>query len=59
MVNDAMDIVGGAGIVLGPKNLIGHGYMALPIGITVEGSNIVTRSLIIFGQGLSVVIHLL
>ncbi len=52
MVNDAMDIVGGAGIVLGPKNLIGHGYMALPIGITVEGSNIVTRSLIIFGQGL-------
>ena len=39
MVNDAMDIIGGAGIVLGPRNLIGHGYMALPIGITVEGSN--------------------
>jgi acyl-CoA dehydrogenase len=52
VVNDAMDMLGGAGIILGPKNLIGHSYMALPIGITVEGSNIVTRSLIIFGQGL-------
>ena len=52
IINDAMDLVGGAGIVLGPRNLIGHGYMGLPIGITVEGSNIVTRSLIIFGQGL-------
>ncbi len=52
VVNDAMDMIGGAGIVLGPKNLIGHGYISLPIGITVEGSNIVTRSLIIFGQGL-------
>jgi len=52
LINDAMDLIGGAGIVLGPRNLIGHGYMALPIGITVEGSNIVTRSLIIFGQGL-------
>jgi len=52
VVNDAMDMIGGAGIVLGPRNLIGHGYISLPIGITVEGSNIVTRSLIIFGQGL-------
>lgn len=52
VVNDAMDMIGGAGIVLGPRNLIGHGYMGLPVGITVEGSNIVTRSLIIFGQGL-------
>jgi len=52
VVNDAMDMIGGAGIVLGPRNLIGHGYIGLPIGITVEGSNIVTRSLIIFGQGL-------
>lgn len=52
VVNDAMDMIGGAGIVLGPRNLIGYGYIGLPIGITVEGSNIVTRSLIIFGQGL-------
>lgn len=48
----AMDLLGGAGIVLGPRNLLGAGYVASPIGITVEGSNIVTRSLIIFGQGL-------
>lgn len=51
VVNDGMDIMGGAGISLGPKNLIGHLYMAMPIGITVEGANIMTRTLIIFGQG--------
>jgi len=51
-VNHGMDILGGAGIVLGPKNLIGSAHMAVPIGITVEGSNVVTRSLITFGQGL-------
>jgi len=50
-VNDAMDIVGGAGICLGPRNILGGGYAALPIGITVEGANILTRSMIIFGQG--------
>jgi len=50
-VNDAMDIVGGAGICLGPRNILGGGYSALPIGITVEGANILTRSMIIFGQG--------
>jgi len=50
-VNDAMDMVGGAGIILGPRNVLGHGYISIPIGITVEGSNIVTRTLIIFGQG--------
>ena len=50
-VNDAMDIVGGAGICLGPRNVLGGGYSALPIGITVEGANILTRSMIIFGQG--------
>jgi acyl-CoA dehydrogenase len=49
--NDAMDIVGGAGICLGPRNILGGGYAALPIGITVEGANILTRSMIIFGQG--------
>lgn len=51
-VNHAMDVLGGTGIVLGPRNLLGHAYMAIPIAITVEGSNVVTRSLIIFGQGL-------
>jgi acyl-CoA dehydrogenase len=50
-VNDAMDIMGGAGISLGPRNLIAEGYVATPIGITVEGANIMTRTLIIFGQG--------
>jgi acyl-CoA dehydrogenase len=51
VTNDAMDIVGGAGISLGPRNVLGPGYMALPVGITVEGANILTRSMIIFGQG--------
>ena len=49
--NDAMDVHGGKGIVLGPKNYLGRTYQALPIAITVEGANILTRSLIIFGQG--------
>ena len=52
IVDKAMDLQGGKGIVLGPRNLLGNGYVAVPIAITVEGSNIVTRSLIIFGQGL-------
>ncbi len=51
-INLSMDLYGGKGIVMGPNNLMAHGYMASPIGITVEGSNVVTRSLIIFGQGL-------
>lgn len=51
VVNDAMDIMGGAGISLGHRNLIAEGYVATPIGITVEGANIMTRTLIIFGQG--------
>jgi acyl-CoA dehydrogenase len=50
-VNDAMDIVGGKGICLGPNNWIGRGYQMAPIAITVEGANILTRTLIIFGQG--------
>ncbi len=50
-VNDSMDVLGGAGISLGPKNLIGSGFMASPISITVEGANILTRTLMIFGQG--------
>jgi len=50
-INDAMDVVGGAGISLGEKNLLGHAYMGAPIAITVEGANIMTRTLIQFGQG--------
>jgi len=48
---DTMDVHGGKAICLGPKNYVGRGYMAAPIAITVEGANILTRSLIIFGQG--------
>ena len=51
VVNDAMDILGGKGICLGPANFMGRAYQQLPIAITVEGANILTRSLIIFGQG--------
>ena len=50
-INDAMDIVGGAGISLGERNLLGHAYMGAPIAITVEGANIMTRTLILYGQG--------
>jgi acyl-CoA dehydrogenase len=49
--NDAMDVHGGKGIQEGPLNYLGSLYRAVPIGITVEGANIVTRSLIQFGQG--------
>lgn len=51
IVYDGMDIVGGKGICLGPNNFLAIAYISLPIGITVEGANILTRSLIIFGQG--------
>jgi acyl-CoA dehydrogenase len=50
-INDAMDVQGGSGICMGPKNFLGRAYQALPIAITVEGANILTRSLIIYGQG--------
>ncbi len=50
-INDAMDIHGGKGIIQGPNNYLAHAYQATPISITVEGANILTRSLIIFGQG--------
>lgn len=49
--NDAMDLHGGKGICLGPNNYLGRAYQSIPIGITVEGANILTRSMIIFGQG--------
>ena len=48
---DAMDVHGGKAIMMGPNNYLGRSYMAAPIAITVEGANILTRSLIIFGQG--------
>ena len=50
-INDAMDVVGGAGISRGPRNLLANTYVATPISITVEGANILTRTLMIFGQG--------
>ena len=51
VASKAMDIWGGAGISLGTKNVIARHYQAAPISITVEGANILTRSMIIFGQG--------
>lgn len=51
IINDSMDIVGGAGISRGPRNIFANSYIALPIAITVEGANILTRTLMIFGQG--------
>ncbi len=51
VVDDAMDIHGGRGICMGPNNYLARAYQQMPIAITVEGANILTRSLIIFGQG--------
>jgi len=51
IIIDAMDVHGGKGICLGPDNYMARTYQQIPIGITVEGANILTRSLIIFGQG--------
>jgi acyl-CoA dehydrogenase len=51
VVIDAMDILAGAGICKGPRNTLAAAYQSLPIGITVEGANILTRSMIVFGQG--------
>ena len=51
IINDGMDILGGAGICRGPRNLLANIYTATPIPITVEGANILTRTMIIFGQG--------
>lgn len=50
-INDGMDIQGGMGIIRGRRNILAHAYMGAPIAITVEGANIMTRSLIHFGQG--------
>jgi acyl-CoA dehydrogenase len=51
VANDAMDVHGGKGICLGPRNYLGRGYQVVPVAITVEGANLLTRNLIIFGQG--------
>ncbi|HXS87724.1 MAG TPA: acyl-CoA dehydrogenase [Steroidobacteraceae bacterium] len=51
VANDAMDVHGGKGIMLGPRNYLARGYDLVPVAITVEGANMLTRSLIIFGQG--------
>jgi len=51
VANDAMDVHGGKAIMLGPKNYMARNYESVPIAITVEGANILTRNLIIFGQG--------
>jgi len=50
-LNDAMDLRAGAAIIRGPQNILSRAYSAIPIGITVEGSNVLTRSMIIYGQG--------
>ncbi|MCD9478674.1 acyl-CoA dehydrogenase [Photobacterium phosphoreum] len=51
VLNDAMDVHAGRGIQLGPMNYLGHHYFGMPVAITVEGANILTRNLMIFGQG--------
>jgi len=51
VANDAMDVQGGKGICMGPRNYLARAYQAVPVTITVEGANILTRNLIIFGQG--------
>ncbi|HEX5031105.1 MAG TPA: acyl-CoA dehydrogenase [Candidatus Eisenbacteria bacterium] len=51
VVNDAMDIQAGAAISRGPRNILSSAYASVPVGITVEGANILTRSLIVYGQG--------
>ncbi|MDX3773544.1 acyl-CoA dehydrogenase [Chromatiaceae bacterium AAb-1] len=51
LMNDAFDIHAGRAIQVGPKNYLAHGYMGIPVSITVEGANILTRNLMIFGQG--------
>jgi acyl-CoA dehydrogenase len=51
IVRDAMDVHGGKGVILGPRNYLGRGWQGIPVSITVEGANIMTRNLMIFGQG--------
>jgi len=51
VIDDAMDVHGGRGILMGPMNYLARAYQSVPVSITVEGANILTRSMIIFGQG--------
>lgn len=51
VIDDAMDVHGGRGICMGPSNYLGRTYQSVPVAITVEGANILTRSMIVFGQG--------
>lgn len=51
VVTDAMDVHAGRGVIMGPENYLAHGFVSQPIAITVEGANILTRNLMIFGQG--------
>lgn len=51
LITDGMDVFSGAGVMQGPNNILGIGYSTAPVGVTVEGANIMTRSLIVFGQG--------
>ena len=51
LITDGMDVMSGAGVMQGPNNILGMGYKSAPVGITVEGANIMTRTLMIFGQG--------
>ncbi|MEJ8569489.1 acyl-CoA dehydrogenase [Elongatibacter sediminis] len=51
VIQDAMDVHGGKGVILGPRNYLGRAWQGMPIWITVEGANILTRSMMIFGQG--------
>ncbi|MBK6286904.1 MAG: acyl-CoA dehydrogenase [Gammaproteobacteria bacterium] len=51
VINHAMDVVAGRGVIGGPRNFLARAYQAVPIAITVEGANILTRTLMIFGQG--------
>lgn len=52
VINDVMDVNGGKGICMGPRNYVAQGYIEAPIAITVEGANILTRCMMIFGQGM-------
>lgn len=51
IVNDGMDVIGGKGVCMGPGNFLARAYQQIPVAITVEGANIMTRTLIIYGQG--------
>jgi len=51
IINDGMDVVGGKGVCMGPGNFLARAYQQIPVAITVEGANIMTRTLIIYGQG--------